>query len=65
MIQWPDFELPPINQYVLISAYDFYKLKEQYGLPSVGLRNINFSERDTLLTTKQVVFDWDENIRPV
>lgn len=26
-INWPEYNLPPINQPVLISAYDFYNLK--------------------------------------
>ena len=60
-VYWPDLTFPPVNLYIVMSAEDFYKLKEQYGLPSYRLRDIYFPEGECLQQTELVMFSWDKD----
>lgn len=60
-ITWPDLSFPPVNLWVVMSAEDFYKLKEMYGIPNPRLRDIYLHEGESILAVQQAMFDWDKD----
>lgn len=54
-IVWGDMTFPPINQYVLISATNFYKLMEEYAVPYSRFRDLNISEGQPVQPPEQSV----------
>ena len=57
-VSWPDISFNPVNQYILISAKDFYDLIDEYKISYSRLRDLDISKGQSIQPPEQSLPSW-------